>query len=520
MDPDIQPPNPPTIGEILAGNAARVPNGVALVDPAGPGVDFAGVLAATTTLRARLRALGLGPQDRVALVLPNGAEPSLLLLGLLTSAVAAPLHPNLTPAELAAVLPRLRPAALLDLGGHPAGPEAARAAGVPVLNAAVALGPRPAIRVDGDPIGPPAPDRPATPDDLTVVIATSGTTGRAKLVPRRHRDLTVSSVLHARLLRLAPGDRTVSLVPLSHILGHNTLLRAMVGGTPVACPVRIDPGDAPDLADLVAQYDPTWLQTTPTLLADLLPIAERHPGLPNPSLRVLRCGSAHLTPALRERAEAVFRVPLYNTLGSTEASVTAAESDDHPPRPDTVGHVLAGVRVADSDAPLPDGETGEVQVRGPHVFPGYWDDPELNARSFAPGGWFRTGDRGRIVDGYLELLGRADDTINRGGHKVDPQEVEAVLAAHPAVREAAVFAVPDPRLGQEVAAAVVLRPAATASPRELRRWLLDRLSPHKVPRKVLLLDALPRTASGKVMRRALAAAAAAPDPPTIAPPPE
>ena len=519
MDPDLEPPYPQTIGEILAGNAARLPHEAALVDPAGPSVDFAGVQAATATFRARLRELGIGPQDRVAVVLPNGAGPSLLLLGLLAAAVATPLHPNLTPAELGAVLPRLRPAALLDLGGHPAGVAAAEAAGVPVLAASVALGPDPAVRVAGEPVGPPAPDRPTIPDDLAAIISTSGTTGRAKLVPRRHRDLMVSAVLNARLLRLAPHDRTVSLVHLSHILGHNVLLRSMVGGAAVDCPVRVDPGDVPVLAELVVRLDPTWLQVTPTLLTDLLPIADRHPGLPNPSLRVIRCGSAQLTPVLRRRAEAFFRVPLLNGYGSSEASNITVESFDHPHRPGTVGRVLPGVRIADGDTPLPDGEAGEVQLRGPQVFPGYWDDPGLNARSFTPDGWFRIGDRARVVDGYLEMLGRVDDTINRGGHKVDPQEVEGILAAHPAVAEAAVFAVPDPRLGQEVAAAVVLRPGTAASPRELRRWLLDRLSPHKVPRKVLLLDALPRTASGKVIRRALAEAAASPDPPPNAPPP-
>ena len=500
MATDPAAPGPETVGQILAASAARVPAGAALVDPAGPGIDFAGLLRATTAFRARLRALGIGPQDRVAVVLPNGAEPSLLLLGLLSSAVAAPLHPNLTPEELGAVLPRLRPAALLDLGGHPAAVAAAEVAGIPVRGVAVGLGPEPAIRLAGGPVGPPAPDRPTTADDLTVIISTSGTTGRAKLVPRRHRDLALSAVFHARLLRLTPSDRTAVAVPISHILGQYVLLRALVGGHPILCPARVDPGDAPGLADLVARHDLTWLQTTPALLSDLLTVAEQHPDLPNPSLRLLRCGSAELTPALRERAEAVFRVPLYNALGSSEATNLSAESDDHPHRPGTLGRALPGMRIADGDTPLPDGEAGEIQSRGPHVFPGYWDDPGLNARSFTPDGWFRTGDRGRIRDGYLELLGRADDTINRGGHKVDPREVSALLAVHPAVAEAAVFAVPDPRLGQEVAAAVVLRPDAAADARQLRRWLLDRLSPHKVPRKLLLLDALPRTATGKVSR--------------------
>ncbi len=502
---------------LLADSAASVPAGAALVDPAGPSVDFAGVQAATATFRARLRELGIGPQDRVAVVLPNGAGPSLLLLGLLAAAVATPLHPNLTPAELGAVLPRLRPAALLDLGGHPAGPAAAHAAGVPVLAASVALGPDPAVRVAGEPVGPPAPDRPTIPDDLAVIISTSGTTGRAKLVTRGHRDLALSAVFHARLLRLTPSDRTAVAVPISHILGQYVLLRALVGGHPILCPVRIDPGDTPGLADLVARHDLTWLQTTPALLADLLPIAERHPGLPNPSLRLLRCGSAELPPALRQRAEAVFRVPLYNALGSSEATNLSAESDDHPHRPGTLGRALKGMRIADGDAPLPDGEAGEIQARGPHVFPGYWDDPELTARCFTPDGWFRTGDRGRIVDGYLELAGRTDDVINRGGSKVDPQAVEAVLTAHPAVAEAAVFAIPDSRLGQEVAAAVVLRPGATASPRELRRWLLDRVEPDKVPRKVRFVEALPRNANGKVSRRALAEAEAHPGPSTTPP---
>ena len=155
----------------------------------------------------------------------------------------------------------------------------------------------------------------------------------------------------------------------------------------------------------------------------------------------------------------------------------------------------------EDDRDLPPGATGAIVIRGPTLFPGYLDEPELNAALFLPGGWFRTGDLGYLdVDGFLFLTGRGHEQINRGGAKIAPVEVDHTLLRHPAVAEAAVFAVPDARLGEDIVAAIVLKPGMTATQRELRSWMLDRLSPYKVPRRIRFIDGLPRTRTGKVQR--------------------
>ena len=502
-----------SVPEILAAAvAAADPDAPSLVAADGTALSFADLGAALTRLRGELRRLGVGRQDRVVVLLPNGAGEALLLLALLDACAAAPVNPHTPDPEFRALVERIRPRALLACPAQ-AEQTAAVAAdlGLPLLRVAVGPGPF-AVALAGEPVGPPAPETAAAADDIAALISTSGTSGRAKIVVRAHRNLVAAVRPELREMGLRPGDRTLLLPPFVYAYGQHLLLRSVIGGTAIVCP---DPTLPEDPAGLVARFDPTWLQLAPAMLAALLPTLAAGAA---PSLRVVRCGSTDFPDALRQRVATALGIPLHNAYGLSEATHLTFESAKRPHRPGTVGPLFREVRVAGDDGrPLPEGKTGEIQTRGDHVVPGYWDDPDLTARAFPPDGWFRTGDRGRIVDGYLELAGRTDDVINRGGSKVDPQAVEAVLTAHPAVAEAAVFAIPDSRLGQEVAAAVVLRPGATASPRELRRWLLDRVEPDKVPRKVRFVEALPRNANGKVSRRALAEAEAHPGPSTTPP---
>jgi acyl-CoA synthetase (AMP-forming)/AMP-acid ligase II len=205
--------------------------------------------------------------------------------------------------------------------------------------------------------------------------------------------------------------------------------------------------------------------------------------------------------------ESIIGAPILNNYGTTEATLIACEQFSGFHRvPGSVGPVLCDIGIMGAcGEPVSANETGEIVVRGPRVFPGYLDDPDANAAAFLPGGWFRTGDIGFVDEaGFLYLTGRLSELINRGGEKIAPVEVDRVLLAHPAVAEAAVFAVPDGRLGEDIVAAVVPKPGSSASPLELRWWMLDRLSPFKVPRRIWMVDALPRTRTGKVQRGALA----------------
>jgi acyl-CoA synthetase (AMP-forming)/AMP-acid ligase II len=224
-------------------------------------------------------------------------------------------------------------------------------------------------------------------------------------------------------------------------------------------------------------------------------------------LRFVRSGGALVTPELIGRGQALWGVPVLNGYGTTEnlGFISAEESPETIPRkPGSVGLARPGleiaIRTADGD-PLASGMVGEITVQGPGVFSSYLDDPEATAAAFFPGGWYRTGDLGYLDDeGYLFVTGRLREMINRGGEKIAPTEVDEALRAHPAVADAAAFAILDTRLGEEVAAAVVLREAGTLDARALRRWVAGRLSPHKIPRRIWFVDELPRTGSGKVQR--------------------
>jgi acyl-CoA synthetase (AMP-forming)/AMP-acid ligase II len=249
---------------------------------------------------------------------------------------------------------------------------------------------------------------------------------------------------------------------------------------------------------------------SPAVLETLLDAARGKPAIAEWPLRFVRLGGASATAELIARGEAFWNVPVLNGYGATEtlgyiaAEVAAANA---PRKRGSVGRARHGLEIVIRDADgaaLPSGAIGEITVRGDRVFPGYLDDPTATAAAFFPGGWYRTGDLGYLDDdGFLFVTGREREMINRGGEKIAPGEVDEVLRQHPAVADAAAFALPDARLGQDVAAAVVLRSGMSATPRQLRSWMHQRLTRYKVPRRIWFVDALPRTGSTKVRRSVL-----------------
>jgi acyl-CoA synthetase (AMP-forming)/AMP-acid ligase II len=349
---------------------------------------------------------------------------------------------------------------------------------------------------------------PPAPDDVALVLHTSGSTGRPKRVPLKHRNLAASVQNIARTYQLGPEDVALTVMPLFHVHGlvASVLSTLFTGGT-VVVPPRFN---ALSFWRTVKDYGATWYSAVPTMHQLLLSRVGK--GNQSPagaeSLRFIRSCSAPLPTEVAERMETVFGAPVLEAYGMTEASHQMA-SNPLPPRPRKFGAVGpgTGVRISIMDAEgahLASGQQGEVVIQGPNVIEGYENNPEANKSSFTAG-WFRTGDQGILdADDYLRLVGRIKELINRGGEKIGPPEIDVVLLSHPLVSEAVCFGVPHRTLGEEVEAAVVLREPGKET--DLLAFCRERLAEFKCPKKIHIVTEIPRTATGKVQRRVVAAA--------------
>ncbi|WP_448545406.1 acyl--CoA ligase [Roseiflexus sp.] len=477
---------------------------LALLAPDTQPLTFGRLRAHVMELAERLATYGVGRGERVAIALGNGPAMALSFLAAATCATAAPLNPKYRQEEFAFYFEDTRATTLIV---PPDGMEAARAAAFPGMTVVVA-----ALRADGTldlslerGARPSRPFIPPQPDDVALILHTSGTTSRPKRVPLRQRNLTASARNIIDAYRLSPDDRALCVMPLFHIHGIvATLLAPLASGGSVVLP----PGfDAMRFWGWLTTFRPTWFSAVPTMHQMLLARAERQiAAIRAAPLRFIRSSSAPLPPVVLERLEAMFQAPVLESYGMTEASHQMT-TNPLPPLPHHAGSVGYGFGVEvtildEQGAEKARGERGEVAVRGPNVFDGYENNPEATAAAFT-NGWFRTGDQGRIDDnGYLWLTGRLKELINRGGEKISPLEIDDVLLRHPAVAEAVAFAAPHRTLGEEVHAAVVLRAAATE--RELRDHCAAFLADFKVPRVIHILPEIPRGATGKVQRIGMA----------------
>ena len=479
----------------------------AIAAPGGRALSFAALAALAERTVAALNAAGIGRGDRVAIALPEGPGMAAAFVAIAAGAAAAPLNPAWREGECRRHLEHLG-ARLLVAAPEEGGPAAAAARGLG-LGLAVAGEGGSALEVVHPPPAGPAPRRGfAAAGDAALVLHTSGTTARPKAVPLTQANLVASARHIAASLALTPEDRCLNLMPLFHIHGlAAALLASLAAGASVHCP----PGfNALRAFAWMEAASPSWLTAVPTMHQALLARAPRNrERLAKLSLRLLRSSSAPLPPTTMAELEAVFGCPAIEAYGMTEAAHQMTSNPLPPARrhAGSVG-VAAGPRVAilaeGGARPLPAGEVGEVAVRGPNVMAGYENDPQANAAAFVDG-WFRTGDQG-VLDGagYLRLTGRLKEIINRGGEKIAPREVDEALLAHPAVAQALAFALPHPRLGEEVAAAVVLKEGARAGERQLAAFVAERLAAFKVPRRLLFLDEIPKGATGKPQRVGLA----------------
>jgi acyl-CoA synthetase (AMP-forming)/AMP-acid ligase II len=470
----------------------------ALVVPeSGASLSYAALQRALDRAGGRLAALGVAEGDRVALVAANGPALVVAFLALAArGAAAAPLNPALGVAELTAELDDLR-ASLLFHDGSVTAATAAAEVNVPVgvIGLEDAL-----LHIDGRAGDPAEPV--GDSGALALLLHTSGTTSKPKTVPIRQRNLVASTGAVARTYELTGEDVTICVMPLFHVHGLvATVLATLATGGTVVLP-RFRPSA---FWDDVAQHGATWYTAVPTIHSRLLTRALELPAPPEHRLRFVRSCSAPLPTAAWQRYEEAIGVPLVEAYGMTEAAHQMA-SNPLPPgqrRPGTVGQATGTeIAVLDDDwQQVAAGEKGEVAARGPSIVDQYLDNPAATAASFQDG-WFRTGDVGTLsVDGYLTLVGRLKELINRAGEKISPYEVEDVLLTHPAVAEAAAYPVPDEKYGEQVGVVVVLKGEAT--PRELAAHCADRLAAFKRPARVTILPEIPKGATGKIQRRTL-----------------
>ena len=482
---------------------------LAFGSPNADWMTYADLRALSTEVRDALHGFGVGRGDRVAIVLPNGPEMAAAFITIAQVAVTAPLNPAYREEEYAFYLDDLKAKALVVMADDD-GPAVAAAtkAGIDIIRLSVP-GDAKAGMFKLSAVASSSADTTApTADDVALILHTSGTTSRPKIVPLLQSNVAASAE-HIRVsLDLTPADRCMNVMPLFHIHG---LIAAVSASLAAGASIWCAPGfDALRFFGWLKEAKPTWYTAVPTMHQAILTRAKRNEDIIREvPLRFLRSSSASLPAVVMKSLTETFGAPVIEGYGMTEAAHQMA-SNPLPPRlqkPGAVG-VEAGpkVRIAhETEDRLIDG-TGEVVISGPNVTPGYEGNAEANAKSFfeADGArWFRTGDQGAFdEDCYLHLTGRLKEIINRGGEKISPLEVDDVLLEHPAVAQVVTFALPHPKLGEEVAAAVVLNGVATE--RDLREFAAKRIADFKVPRKIIIMDEIPKGATGKMQRIGMA----------------
>ena len=477
---------------------------LALVVPGGPRLTY-GQLREEVWRAAELLALhGVRRGDRVALVYPNSAEAVVLFLAAAAAGAAAPLNPAYKVDEFAFYLEDTRARVLLVPPGD--SPGAREALGDRGTVIEVSFDESSSLRFRAEAPGGRRALAPPHEDDVALVLHTSGTTSRPKMVPLSHRNLAASVANIVAWYRLSGEDASLCVMPLFHVHGlvASTLAALGSGGT-VVIPARFSPFE---FWGLVRDHRITWYSAVPTIHQVLIGrAAQRRPARVE-SLRFARSCSSALSPQLMQQAEDLLGVPVLEAYGMTEASHQMA-SNPLPPgerRPGSVGRGT-GVEIAilgEQCDILPAGMAGEVAVRGPNVMAGYEANAAATQEAFCED-WFRTGDQGTLDRaGYLTLQGRIKELIIRGGEKIAPREIDEALMRHPAVAEAVTFGVPHESWGEEVAAAVVLK--GEVGKRELTDFCRQSLADFKVPRQFFFVTDIPRTATGKIQRRHVAAA--------------
>jgi amino acid adenylation domain-containing protein/non-ribosomal peptide synthase protein (TIGR01720 family) len=501
--------HPLCISQLLAERAECTPDALALLAPGRAPLTYGRLCQHVDHVVQTLQAMGVGRSDRVALVQPNGPEMAVASLAVAAGATCIPLNPAYSAREFDVYLANRNVKALIvqaDMDSPVRAIALAQGIGIielsPILEAEAGC-----FTLAGEEQERFALSGFAQPDDVAVIMHTSGTTSRAKFVPLTHSNICTGAHNICIAHTLVQDDRCLNVMPIFH--GHgliSTMLTSLMAGASMVCPPRFS---ALEFFAWLAEFQPTWYTAAPTIHQAILAHAPLHSEvIVHYPLRFIRSGTAPLPPQVLAELERVFAVPVHEVYGLTETSLITC--NPLPSRERKAGSVGASigpeVAIMDEEGTLlPAGVIGEVVVRGATVTQGYENDP-MATRSAFRHSWFRSGDAGYLdTDGYLFLTGRIKEIINRGGEKIAPQEVDDVLMSHPAVAQAATFAVPHARLGEDVAAAVVLHPYAPTTVSDLRQFAATRLAAFKVPSQVLIVDEMPtEPTSGKLLRLGLA----------------
>ena len=463
----------------------------------------------TLNVRQALRAAGIGAQDRVAIVLPNGPEMAAAFVTVAQSTTTAPLNLAYKEDEFAFYLKDLKAKAIIVETGYDCPARSVAKRFDMIVIELTATDPAGSFTLSTTATGNAADTLPAS-DDVALILHTSGTTSRPKIVPLLQSNVAASAVNVRESLALTRDDCCLNVMPLFHIHG---LIAAVSGSLAAGASISCAPGfDALKFYSWLEEVNPSWYTAVPTMHQAILARAPRNAAIiENARLRFLRSSSSSLPgPVMTELAN-TFGAPVVEAYGMTEAAHQMCCNPIEPGRqkPGAVG-LPAGpeVRIAHEVENRLINGVGEISISGSNVTPGYEANPEANEKNFfeAEGKrWFRTGDQGEFdEDGFLSLTGRLKEIINRGGEKISPLEVDGILSDHPAVGQCVTFAVPHAKLGEDVSAAVVLKEGQSATDREIRDFASQRLAPFKVPRKILILEEIPKGATGKLQRIGLA----------------
>lgn len=451
------------------------------------------------SVAGRLRDAGVRPGDRVLLVAPSVPEFAGAYFGIIAAGAIAVTANTMAPAPELEYIGEDAGVALV-LGWSAITPGPARAAdtlGLPYWPLRPGLG--------GMTTGATGEPHPVDDDDTAAILYTSGTTGRPKGAQLTHGNLAASASIIAGLNGITARDRVGTGLPLFHVYGQACVMgTALRAGASLSLLERFDAGE---MLAMLRRDRLTFMAGVPTMWNAML----RASGGADPSdfadLRLASSGGASLPGEVLRAFEERFGCAIIEGYGLTETTGTATFPDrSRPAKPGHVGVAVPGCQVAvrgDDGADLPAGEVGEVHIRGPVVMKGYWNRPDATGEALRDG-WLRTGDLGGLdADGDLRIVDRKKDLVIRGGYNVYPREVEEVLYEHPDIVEAAVIGIPDDHYGEEVAAAVALRPGTGLTADTLRAWAKERLSAYKVPHLIAMVDELPKGATGKILKRAI-----------------